>query len=241
MKVNFIKNNGKEVRCEYRKRKNSKYVKMSLDENGIVKVSVPYYTSYTFANIFVNKNISWINRRLEYFEGQKSKYYYLGEDIILIKKNCANIKSFNYIKKDNLLIVDATKNCSLTNKELYMQWLGEKASEYIPKRTNELSKLHGFDYNSIKIKNLTSRWGSCSAKKTLSFNLKLMYFNYQVIDYVIIHELCHLREMNHSKRFWNLVEDIIPNYKEYRTQLNNLSTHNQRGSRGKAKKRRAST
>ena len=121
-----------------------------------------------------------------------------------------------------MLILETNKNCSLSNKELYFQWLGEKAAEYIPNRVKELSQLHNFKYNSIKIKNLSSRWGSCSAKKNLSFNLKLMYFNYQVIDYVIVHELCHLKELNHSKKFWKLVEDIIPNYKEYKIQLNKL-------------------
>lgn len=222
MKVNYIENNGKKVRCEYRKRRNSKCVKMSLDTNGVVKVSLPYYTPYIFANNFVNNNIQWISKKLEHFEEQKNKYYYLGNDIILIKKSCANIKSFNYIKKDNLLILETNKNCSLSNKELYIQWLGERATEYIPNRVKELSQQHNFEYNSIKVKNLSSRWGSCSAKKNLSFNLKLMYFDYQVIDYVIIHELCHLKELNHSKKFWKLVEDIIPNYREYKTQLNKL-------------------
>ncbi|MDX1700374.1 MAG: M48 family metallopeptidase, partial [Melioribacteraceae bacterium] len=84
----------------------------------------------------------------------------------------------------------------------------------------EFSNRYNLEYNSIKIKNLKSRWGSCSSKKNLSFNLKLMYFNHKVIDYVIIHELCHLKIMNHSREFWNLVESIIPDYKERKSELN---------------------
>lgn len=87
------------------------------------------------------------------------------------------------------------------------------ACDYIPARVNFLAKRNGFDYNSVRIKDQQTRWGSCSNKKNLSFNYRLMSFNKKVIDYVIVHELCHLKEMNHSQKFWKLVEEIMPDYK----------------------------
>jgi predicted metal-dependent hydrolase len=98
-------------------------------------------------------------------------------------------------------------------------FLKDRADDYIPKRVDKLARKYGFNYNKVKIKNLSSSWGSCTSNKNLSFNLKLMCFNQKVIDYVIIHELCHLRIMSHSKRFWKLVENIIPDYKDRKLEL----------------------
>jgi len=194
---------------------------MRIDNSGIVKVSLPIYTPYIFAKKFIKDNINWVESKLDKVYSQKDKYFYLGKPIKLIKNVFTNIDGFNYILNENELIIEVNNN-SYSTEDLFIKWLREKADEYIPKRVEELSKKYGFDYNLIKIKNLNSRWGSCSSKKNLSFNFKLMYFNLNVIDYVIIHELCHLKELNHSKNFWKLVEGIIPNYKEYKLQLNNI-------------------
>ena len=219
MKVETIQSNGREIICELKKRKNSKNLKMFIDSRGIVKVSLPYYTPYISAKRFIMKNLDWIEKKLDHFILHKNKYYYLGTNIRLIKIYSTNNKYFNYIFSDSELIFETNDN-SLSNDELFLIFLKEKALEYIPNRVAEISQKHGFKFNSVKIKNLSSRWGSCSSKKNLSFNLKLMYFNHKVIDYVIVHELCHLKVMNHSAKFWKLVEEIIPNYRKYRSELN---------------------
>jgi predicted metal-dependent hydrolase len=74
----------------------------------------------------------------------------------------------------------------------------------------------------IFIKNLKSRWGSCSEKGNLNFNYKILFLPLAVADYVVVHELCHLREFNHSLKFWSLVAETIPNHKEMRRQLRAL-------------------
>jgi predicted metal-dependent hydrolase len=219
MKVHFIKNNGYKIKCEFIKRKNSRNLKMHLDNNGIVKVSLPYYTPYFAAKEFVRNNIGWIERKFDLFILQKNKYYYLGKNINLIKKYHPDIKKFNYIFNDNILIAEASEFEDISDEEIFNGWLKERALSYIPKKVKDFSEIYGFEYNSVRIKNLTSRWGSCSNKKNLTFNLKLMYFDTDVIDYVIVHELCHLQEMNHSKKFWNLVEKIIPDYQEQKFKL----------------------
>ncbi len=95
----------------------------------------------------------------------------------------------------------------------------EKARALIEKRVRELNVSYGFAYNKISIRNQRTRWGSCSSKKNLNFNYRLLFLPTELRDYVIVHELCHLREMNHSKRFWALVGETIPNYKELRKRL----------------------
>ena len=77
----------------------------------------------------------------------------------------------------------------------------------------------GVKYGKITIRNQKTRYGSCTAKGNLNFNCLIMLMPEEIIDYVIVHELCHIKEMNHSRRFWKEVEDILPDYKERRKWL----------------------
>ena len=81
----------------------------------------------------------------------------------------------------------------------------------------------GLEYKEIKYRKMRRRWGSCSSKKVLTFNSYLIKASHEQIDYVIIHELAHLKEMNHSKHFYALIEKIMPNYKEVQRAMNKIS------------------
>lgn len=93
------------------------------------------------------------------------------------------------------------------------------ARKVIPERVAYYAPIVGVTYNRIAIRGQKSRWGSCSAKGNLNFNYLLMKTNDKVIDYVVIHELCHRKQMNHSKAFWNEVARVMPDYKEQRKWL----------------------
>ena len=95
----------------------------------------------------------------------------------------------------------------------------EEARKIILARVAELNKFYGFEYRKIAIRNQSTRWGSCSKNKNLNFNYQLMNVSPEERDYVIVHELCHLVQMNHSPKFWALVAKICPNYKELRHSL----------------------
>ena len=92
----------------------------------------------------------------------------------------------------------------------------EYAKVYLPRRVVELAERHGFEYETVRVKNQKTRWGSCSAKRNINLNLRLMMAPDDAIDYVIIHELCHLRELNHTPAFWALVESLCPDYRHWR-------------------------
>ena len=91
-----------------------------------------------------------------------------------------------------------------------------QAQDYLPKRVKELAGSHGFNYARVRIKNQKTRWGSCSAKRNINLNMRLMMAPDAAIDYVIIHELCHLRELNHSPAFWAFVELYCPEFRHWR-------------------------
>ena len=93
------------------------------------------------------------------------------------------------------------------------------AKEYFPKRTAYFNQFTGGSYSRITIRDQKTRWGSCSAKGTLSFNWRLMLAPPTVLDYVIVHELCHLTYMNHSAAFWRKVESVYPDYRTARKWL----------------------
>ena len=93
--------------------------------------------------------------------------------------------------------------------------LADKALEHIPKRVEHYAKLIGVDYGKITIRNQRTKWGSCSSKGNLNFNCLLMLAPPEVIDGVVVHELCHRKHMNHSKEFYNEILKIYPEYHKH--------------------------
>ena len=129
---------------------------------------------------------------------------------ILKEKESWILKHIEDIKQKKAAF-DASAPERLTNDEIHE--LADKALKYIPERVVYFAKQIGVDYGGITIRNQRTRWGSCSRKGNLNFNCLLMLTPPEVIDYVVVHELCHRKEMNHSKAFWSEVEKVLPDYK----------------------------
>lgn len=95
----------------------------------------------------------------------------------------------------------------------------KQAYDIVKEKLELYNTLYGFVYNRVSIRNQSSRWGSCSSQKNLNFNYKIIFLPDDVADYIVVHELCHLEEMNHSEDFWRLVAYALPAYKDLRKKL----------------------
>ncbi|MFC1613307.1 M48 family metallopeptidase [Patescibacteria group bacterium] len=97
-----------------------------------------------------------------------------------------------------------------------------KVHQFAKERTDFYNKLYGLKYNRIIVKNHGHRWGSCSIRRNLNFNYRIMFLPLELADYIVVHELCHLKEMNHSKNFWQLVAKVFPDHKILRKELRKM-------------------
>jgi len=109
---------------------------------------------------------------------------------------------------------------NIYTKDHYKEYK-EQARKIIAARVEYWAEIMGLDYNRMSIRHTRTRWGSCSSKRNLNFSYRLMFLDLELMDYVVIHELAHLVEMNHSQRFWDIVSKYCPDYQEYRVRLNN--------------------
>jgi hypothetical protein len=109
----------------------------------------------------------------------------------------------------------------ISKKEQKNEYLKNKnkVKKIVEERLEYFNKFYNFKWNKITVRNQKTRWGSCSKKGNLNFNYKIAFLSNIQTDYIVVHELCHLKEFNHGKRFWNLVALTVSNYKEIRVSL----------------------
>lgn len=134
----------------------------------------------------------------------------------IIQKSQWVLDRINYFKNSqHIFLPKSTRTNYLQNKESARQFAKQKVEHF--------NKIYNYKFNNICIKNQKTRWGSCSSKGNLNFNYKIAFLPEKMADYIIVHELCHLSEFNHSRKFWNLVAQAIPNYLEIKKQFKKMA------------------
>ncbi len=123
----------------------------------------------------------------------------------------------------NFTSLNQLDNPQAVIRKLLTGWYKNQAKEIIHHGVEYYSKKMGVQFNKITIKNQKTRWGSCSSLKNLNFNWRLIMAPPEVLDYIIIHELAHLKELNHSAKFWRLVQSVCPDYHNQESWLKNYS------------------
>ena len=174
----------------------------------------------TLKNFLQNKQ-SWITKTYDYYKkfnpnfgkkyDDKFHIYYLGEkySVDIVKDVVNNTIVSSSINKITFHVL-SKKNY----KKYIKNWYLKQTSMVINERIKIFSPLMNVRFAKIKIKDNSTRWGSCSSKGNLNFSLYLVAFPMDIIDYVVVHELAHLKEFNHSKKFWEIVRNIDHDYKE---------------------------
>lgn len=210
----------REYNYKIRYSKRAKYLKLQINEQGL-ELILPFGVSLNEGEKFIFRNREWIQKHFARYEKREpADFFYLGRRIRIEHRVSLNEKHIRVeMLNDNELLVTSAPGRTVPFEKVYDLWLRNQAKYIIPKRVSYLAEIHGFTTGRVSIRNQKTRWGSCAHNGNLSFNSKLMMFDPEILDYVIIHELCHLREMNHSAKFWKNVEAIIPHYKDLKSKL----------------------
>ncbi len=206
-------------------------VRIRVAPDGTLRASIPIY-----APILLVKNLLKNSRQeIQKIMAQaKPVYQYvngmqIGKSHTLIIQNTDN-HTTTVATHGQQIIVKLPSNISPANpiisrqiRDAIIAALRLEAKSYLPKRLSYLAQKYGYKYSQIRFSHASGRWGSCSSNGTISLNIALMKLPFEQIDYVIIHELSHTIQMNHSKDFWLLVEKADPYYRQHRRALKSQS------------------
>ncbi|PIE79018.1 MAG: hypothetical protein CSA15_04890 [Candidatus Delongbacteria bacterium] len=198
-------------------RRNARIRRLSIKISGSsgIVLCVPFFLTDTQALQFLVANTNWIQKQLakeKYTPKPFPKTLRILTGTVFFQEIEHNVCE---IEKDvDQIYIKIPKHWDFENKEQCKRKLLEKvlkgeAQDFLSKRVAFLANKHGFEYGKLSFRNQKTRWGSCSYKNNISLNIQLMRLPLHLVDYVIIHELCHTVHKNHSKQFWQLVYSIL--------------------------------
>ena len=203
-------------------RSKRKTLALIVETDGTLTVRAPLRMKEADIRQFIQAKQDWIKRKQaqaqkeassprQYVDGEM--FWYLGQEVpmrvisdgkpALVMDECFRL----------------TKSAQPQAESVFMAWYKRQARRIVTNRVEFFAGKYGFKVGKVRISSARTRWGSCSHKGTLSFTWRLVMAPNDVIDYVVVHELCHLKEMNHSRAFWSQVEAILPDYKQHRKWL----------------------
>ncbi|ACA53649.1 M48 family metallopeptidase [Clostridium botulinum] len=207
------------------KTKKRKTISIKIGKEFIIEVTAPLGTNeYTIEQV-LKKEEKWIIKKIKKLKEVKNfnGYYYLGELYYLKIKEVKSLY-FKLELDSNKFMVYINSGILKEKREVIIKdnlekFYKEQAVKVLKERTDYYSNILKVAPKNIVIKNQKTLWGSCSSKGNINYNYKIVMAPLKILDYIVVHELCHLVHMNHSKDFWHLVESIIPDFKERRNWL----------------------
>lgn len=215
------------INCDILIRENRRTLSISIGKMGEVIVKAPKRLSDKEINEYLLLKQDWINKHRNKIISNLKQYHSIinGEKILYLGelyevKDVKNLKQSTF--QNNTLYV---KECDSKDKKLknIKKWYMNLASNLLKNRLDYFSKLLNLQYAEFSLTNAKNKWGSCSTEKKIMLNWRLAMLNCALQDYVIVHELCHLLEMNHSQKFYKCIEAILPDYKIRRSNIKNYA------------------
>jgi predicted metal-dependent hydrolase len=212
-----------EIEIERIVRSKRKTIALVVTDRATLVVKAPYFVSNKAIYEVIKKHKRWIDKRIaiakaiekpsekEFVPGENFLYLGRTHGLFIVKEQKEPLKFDNafYLRQDMQALA----------RDIFINWYKSASRKFISERVNYYSILTGIKFNKIKITSAMKRWGSCSHDGNLSFTCRLVMAPIFVIDYVVVHELCHILEHNHSKAFWEHVQVILPDYKDARKWL----------------------
>lgn len=207
-----------------RKLSSSHSMKATVAPNGSLRISVPSYAPL----FMVKRMIAGSRVELRLLLDTRPELI-LTDGMQIGKSHTLLLRSGStrsMRRSANQLVVTLDQDDALSDREVIAELkkhilliLRREAKHHLPMRIRHLAAVHGFTYSSLRFTHASSRWGSCNSKQAISLNIALMNVPFELIDYVLIHELAHTKHLNHSQKFWQEVAWADPNYIEHRKQL----------------------
>ncbi len=205
--------------------KRTRRLRLVSDINGVQAIVPLNYRAQELES-FVTSKREWIIKTSQYYDKLKDRcggfephtIYYLGSKY---RFHVVKDRHQSTVVSDTIKLITFHVTDMRRYKRHMHDWYKQQTARIISDRLPVLAGRFNLQYNKISIKNRQSRWASCSKKRNMHFNLLLVAAPPEVIDYVIIHELMHLIEFDHSNQFWQLVKEADPDYKKHREWLNN--------------------
>jgi predicted metal-dependent hydrolase len=214
------------------KRRGSRSIRLGFDSKGDIRVSLPTWAPYQSAINFVKTRADWIEQhrprelRVMYEQGQR-----IGKAHRLVLKPDFKVKSVQVRLLESDITVKYPANLPATSVEVQKacergakRALHTEAERLLPQKLRSLALQHDFKFRGVEVKQLISKWGSCDQNQDITLNYYLMQLPWQLIDYVLLHELVHTEHLNHSQGFWKRFESIMPDAKKVRKELKSYKT-----------------
>jgi len=203
-----------------------KTLSLHIKEDGKIVVYTPYRTPESEIERFIREKERWILKKLsekrnaitptekEFFAGEE--FLYLGEVYPLELDHYPSQGSSLRLSFGKFIL---SQGCVDDARGLFIEWYKREAKDKLPERVHYYSNKYQLFPKGVRITSAQSRWGSCSRDDQLCFSWRIMMAPLDVIDYVLLHELAHIKEKNHSTRFWNYLGSLLPDYKGRRRWL----------------------
>ena len=216
-RLSFIEKGIEEDEVKFCRRRNARRYIASIDRHGQIRVTIPDGGSRCEALEFVRENSIWLRDQQKKCQEEVEEAKLKSGDTIWYRGDRHNLTVSKDWGRPVLYFADQKIFLADENIDLSRP-LGQRfrllAKRELPGRTKTLADRFELSYSKVSIRDQQTRWGSCSSSGVISLNWRLIMVPSSVVDYIIIHELMHLREMSHSPRFWKFVETAFPQYRE---------------------------
>lgn len=216
-----------------RSKKRRRTLSLQFDPQTGITAHIPWRTSAEYLHQFIHSHEKWILKRLNQLNAIPHYTFTTGEQIPYLDQVCHLIVSTKpkqracctYQAGQLQVVIKPQETETLQRQAVYLQlkkWFSMQAQLFLPERIAFWQEQLGVKYQGLRISNAKRQWGCCHANNIISINWRIMLTSMELVDYLLVHELCHIKHKNHSPQFWDMVGMVIP---DYRVRRRTLRTH----------------